>query len=184
MTFKPSRTTGIWKPDRITCKRFGVSFIKPDEDEPDADEIYEKLPVNLETMKKLMDERDRIFDEDGSQGDVDVNVDDVNVLEIIAENIERPSMDLFKAIFCDSEDEEEDIKKESDGDLGIKDGRFRPVFSKPTIKPTTKIQSITNGNPNEKRKSLVKLQCLEDFEEEDEFVVPKKRMRPSAADYM
>jgi G patch domain-containing protein 1 len=173
--FQHSRSTGTWVPDRITCKRFGVAFVKKDEEEEDEDKIYEKLAVNTETMTKLLEERDRILaDEQELPVDTQEEAEREEEPEVELEPLQRPPMDLFKAIFNDDsdEDEKDDMEEKEKEDLNKP---FRPVFSKPS-KPK-------QNSSDKKRASAVKLDSLEEFDGPPIFV-PRKKVRPSAADYM
>lgn len=158
---EPKRKKTSWKPDRITCKRFGVSFIKP-QDESAKDDLYEKLAVNTETMNKLLEERDRIMNvEDG----LDL-VEQEEEIEEIVEVVQRPPMDLFTAIFCDSEDDEKKPEQVEEA--------FRPVFSKSKTSIAKKEGS--------KRPGTIKLDSLEEFN--DIEVPSRKKLRPTAVDFM
>lgn len=182
--FEPKRITGTWKPDRITCKRFGVAYVKPTEEE--EEDLEKKLAVNPDTMMKLIEERDRMLNVDDGNGDnqggEEESGDEKNKIEEEVETIERPSMDLFKAIFCDSEEEEVVGSKVDVTEK--KESAFRPIFSN-NIK--NKKNGLGNaGSKGEKRKSAVKLDSLQEFEDDgdDEVAFVKKRVRPSAADFM
>jgi hypothetical protein len=160
-----TRTYHKWKPARITCKRFGVGYVAGDSDE---DSEPDKEVLNKQTMEALKTERDRILgvertdeksDAESLDGQQDVDFEQIPQMEI-----EKPSMDLFKAIFLDS-DEEQDNAKE--------DNALRPVFSKPKIAPKNEVTKL--------KKRGVQLDSIESFSEE---IVVTKKPRPSAADFM
>ncbi|KAJ3268664.1 G patch domain-containing protein 1 [Terramyces sp. JEL0728] len=112
-----TRTESAWKPCKILCRRVAVAYRK-DEDEDDIDP-EDKMALNPQTMEELMKERDRLV-VTGHIGDADKEVltkDDMmnEKEEEIVEEEEEPepepeevvvaSMDLFKAIFDDSDEE-------------------------------------------------------------------------------
>lgn len=134
---KVIRTTGKWKPSKLTCKRFGVLFKDDSDDEKDVPSLAEsKQALNPETMKDLIGERDRLLE----LGEISANIQDVSPNEVLTkedmmssfisgddlvkeedivmeeerEVVEKPSMDLFKAIFADSEDEDGAVEKKQD----------------------------------------------------------------------
>jgi G patch domain-containing protein 1 len=121
-----TRSVSEWRPDRLLCKRFGVPNPYPVESQDQIEEDkkqaeLDKEMLNDRTMGKLMMERDRHFldpesavrtGEVSSSGDSDVVVSDKQE-GIVEEDQEeeqpkkKPSLDIFKAIFADSDDEED-----------------------------------------------------------------------------
>ncbi|KAI8906268.1 hypothetical protein EDD86DRAFT_248564 [Gorgonomyces haynaldii] len=128
-----TRTFGAWKPDKITCRRFGVGFVERNS----AGDMMEKEALNASDMQELIQERDRVMQE-APQEPVEEEEEQVEI-EVPQT---RPPMDLFKAIFADS-DEEPEV--------------FKPVFTKPTkSKPKQE---------KDAKKKKIKLQSLEEFDD-------------------
>lgn len=131
-----TRSVSEWRPDRLLCKRFGVPnpYQVDSQGQVEEDKRQEELDkemLNDRTMEKLMKERDRQFldpessirtGEESSEGlgmakpgrQVGINEED----EDEEPPVEKPSLDIFKAIFADSDDEE-DIEDEEVRDLAI-----------------------------------------------------------------
>lgn len=102
---KPVRSESLWRPDKLLCKRFNVPApITTAEDESDAiaerrdrytKEIQEKLPEAVKRMEKVV-------------------VEPVELPDLPP--ILRPPVDLFKAIFEASSDEEEEDEEEDEAE--------------------------------------------------------------------
>ena len=162
---KDTRSYSTWNPDRITCKRFGVAYTKDETD--DIEEKPENEVVNQEVMDQLMNERDRIINQE-NQGAGMVEEDDRNLIEERGQEAvkltERPSMDLFLAIFADSDDES-DIKNDTFKNVS------GPVFktSKPAASPYIKVAQVI-------KKRNVNLACIGDEDTDGYSVVIKKKI--------
>jgi G patch domain-containing protein 1 len=139
-----TRAVTEWRPDRLVCKRFNVPNPYAGE-EKDGEQEDDKEILNEKTMRDLRDERDRRFNErttnfaeksneseDAPKGVEElkeiVEADKVNEKENEEEGeVEKPSMDLFKAIFADSDDDEE----EDHVGTKLEPVPVEPTFSKP-----------------------------------------------------
>lgn len=100
------------------CKRFDVPnpyYSKDQSEEEKRNALLEKEALNEKTMESIKQERNRLLaanhiiepqDEEHS-GDNEDSIQDRHILE-------RPSMDIFKAIFADSDSDSEKI----DGETG------------------------------------------------------------------
>ncbi|KAJ3372179.1 hypothetical protein HDU91_004114 [Kappamyces sp. JEL0680] len=119
------RTEYKWKPSKLTCKRFAVAFKDDSDDEDQAVLAESKQALNPETMKSLIEERDRI----AQSGEITADISTVAPIATVSHDDlfefmgqeedtadddgaelqvqDKPSMDLFKAIFADSSDEED-----------------------------------------------------------------------------
>ncbi|KAJ3220643.1 hypothetical protein HK099_004123 [Clydaea vesicula] len=130
--FVPKRTTKEWVPSRLLLKRFNVKNPfpnKPDSglqpvDKVDPRDKLDKIDVlNKEAMLEIINERDRIYYEGKSKKEIKELEDDASKeeeanMQMLAENEivkGRPSMDIFKAIFAnsdsDSDTDDSDIEK-------------------------------------------------------------------------
>ncbi|KAJ2995145.1 hypothetical protein HDV02_001030 [Globomyces sp. JEL0801] len=132
---KATRSIHKFKPNKLVCRRFGVVFIDDSDDEPeDVVDRQQKEALNSETMKKLITERDRLIEDGKLKSDLEVEEkterevltkDDMmaefgggmQLASLDAPNVEeelvlpeKPSMDLFKAIFADSDSDEEETE--------------------------------------------------------------------------
>ena len=98
------------------CKRFDVPNPHPDfkaeSEESKKKALQEKQALNEKTMESLKQERNRML---AANEILELQNDDELENELDGTNIpvqEKPSMDIFKAIFADSESESEAPHKE------------------------------------------------------------------------
>ncbi|KAJ3250954.1 hypothetical protein HK103_003044, partial [Boothiomyces macroporosus] len=151
-----TRSESTWKPCKILCRRVAVAYRKDDEgDEIDPED---KLALNAQTMEGLMNERDRMI-ATGQIKDPETEVltkDDMmneHEEEPVEEEEEEPeleqekvvaSMDLFKAIFDDSDDE-----MDVDGDapkvgLESRDKQEQNIVTGSTVGANATLNASTN----------------------------------------
>ncbi|KAH8833057.1 hypothetical protein DL96DRAFT_1677302 [Flagelloscypha sp. PMI_526] len=145
-----TRETIPWMPERLLCKRFGVKEPEVATPEPDlkaqaAEEVQrEEELAQAEKDVKLLD---------GPVGprdlaNVGLGEDEWQGRDTLT--YQRPSMDVFKAIFAsdeeDSEDEEED-KKDGDGDIAM-DSVDLDVPPPPPSLPTQPLASSDPVDPS------------------------------------
>ena len=125
------------------CKRFGVAHHDDNDEEPDKSILAEsKQALNPETMKSLIEERDKLL----QQGEISANLEDITpshsevkkddlLEEFMDEAIgqkeegvdaglddlgEKPSMDLFKAIFAEDSSSDHEDEESADQVLATK----------------------------------------------------------------
>jgi hypothetical protein len=108
------------------AKRFGIAYIDGEEEDDKHMLAESKQTLNPETMKNLMEERDKLAQHGEINADIrsmapDELLNGGNVEELMGKDmedepheeaapldiLEKPSMELFKAIFADSSDEED-----------------------------------------------------------------------------
>jgi G patch domain-containing protein 1 len=191
---KNTRTTTKWRPEKVLCRRFGVGWKQYyEDDDEDDDEDEKKVILNKDTMEKLVEERDRLL----QIGQVpslaaDIQVEETAVMEVdVADDAnavsdQKPSLDLFKAIFADSSDDESKQGnvmepavmepgpsflevEHPNASASIVEQPFRPVFTKPTRKEPL----------NQRRKKKTRPAPIVETSSEDRVV-----KRKFAADYM
>ena len=112
---KLTRSTLEWRPAKLVCKRFNVP-----NPYPDAVQMEEKDKdlLNSGTMDELMRERDRILaNQEPTTTELESEMLTRNDLLLQEESedeqneIQKPEMDIFKAIFADSDEEEDEVSK-------------------------------------------------------------------------
>jgi G patch domain-containing protein 1 len=123
-----------WVPDRIVCKRFNIA--DPYEDSREPKEKADSQPQQGESVEQWlrMDiQRDAVGG--GRTGNIEKS-------EAVVEEgvIELPSMDLFRAIFADS-DEEEDSDVES-VDMIVEEPPRPPVIPHEPIKTDIVMEEV------------------------------------------
>jgi G patch domain-containing protein 1 len=118
-----TRSTIEFRPSRLLCKRFNIANPFPPSKGTDGDaDGQEKEILNEKTMeelKQLVDTREgdgvsrkKKEDEvDGEKEKEDTKDDVVGVIEGIPEPENRPALDIFKAIFDASDDEDEGVSE-------------------------------------------------------------------------
>ena len=156
------RTITKWKPSKLTSRRFGVVHQNDSDDEKDKTVLAEsKQALNPETMKNLIEERDKMLQE----GEIlSVNLQDIAPTETItkkdmmedfldqsigqkeellevfgegmADDAEKPSLDLFKAIFADSDDDSD--QEEQDSSEVVKEEVSKKGNPTPMLQPLSK----------------------------------------------
>lgn len=165
------RTITKWKPSKLTSRRFGVVHQNDSDDEKDKTVLAEsKQALNPETMKNLIEERDKMLQE----GEIlSVNLQDIAPTETITKNdmmedfldqtigqkeeslevfgegvvddAEKPSLDLFKAIFADSDDDsdqdEQDSSEVKEEEEVSKKGAPNPILQ-PLLKPAVQVHEV------------------------------------------
>jgi G patch domain-containing protein 1 len=184
-----------WRPDRLLCKRFDVPnpYYSKDQSEDDKkNALLEKEALNEKTMESLKQERNRMLaanqiietqDEDDSMAVEDDNQD--------RQIIEKPSMDIFKAIFADSDSDADVTYKETfqqektSVHLNTEEKAetnqsllFRPVFRKKEERKRKEIPK-KNSKPPAVRPSSSGVKLVFDFEEEANQVLQKKKRNTS-----
>jgi G patch domain-containing protein 1 len=206
-----------WQPCKVLCRRFAIGYHQ--QEGLDENDELQKLALNPDTMDQLEKERDMLLESgrlQGTQDEVELLVVNQNEMKAedattnIEENIdeeeeviEKPSMDLFKAIFADSDDEQveeiaskhveeivapppiktaEPASTSATATLDTLDINFRPVFTKPT-------KRTSNMSLNKPRQKKVKSRPIVSLNEEEEMEPQETKMktskfRPSAEDFM
>jgi G patch domain-containing protein 1 len=208
---KNTRSITKWIPSKVLCRRFAVAWKQHHDEDEESEDESSKLILNKEKMEELQRERDRLIEEGGipslqnppvgdqvleneaDTGQLNTTIDSDEV-EVDDGPKEKPPMDLFKAIFADSDEDEDDReieKKPVSMSWGpIKpapaapmilpeslDQPFRPIFSN-AVKRDTK--ASLNKPRQKKQKTKAVISVIDDTPED----VPVTKIRPSAADYM
>ena len=226
--FGPDTTRSVtkWQPAKTLCQRFAVRYVEDSDLEDEEDRNIE--PLNAETMAVLVKERDAMLE----RGDANNMLEEVPQTEILtkdellaelhagfdmmknndAEAIEKPGMELFEAIFAESDNEEfeplpmdtSDIKAPTKVSSSSKEIDANEYFSSKASFSSTVIQKIapseSSVRPMFKKPKNVKSAGTEkkrkpkmtalSFDPEEEVEQPnvatskKPKVRPSAADYM
>ncbi|KAH8926086.1 hypothetical protein BT69DRAFT_1331609 [Atractiella rhizophila] len=134
-----TRETKVFYPDRLLCKRFGVANPHPDGPVAEPEERTSKLDEMLmekgyrpmpkeEKGAPLANVSAEAFPvaktgERRTLANVGLGEDETQGANTLT--YERPSMDIFKAIFADSEDEDEDDEKENSPTPLVADREFK-----------------------------------------------------------
>jgi G patch domain-containing protein 1 len=181
-----------WRPDRLLCKRFDVPnpYYSKDQSEDDKrNALLEKEALNEKTMESLKQERNRmlaanqIIETQYEEDSMEIEDDNQNF-----QTIEKPSMDIFKAIFADSDSESDFTNMETSHQekrtsvhLNVEEKPetnqsllFRPVFRKKEERKGKKI-SKKNLKPSTARPSSSGVKLVFDFEEEANQVSQTKK---------
>ena len=221
-----TRSVIKWQPAKTLCQRFAVRYVEDSDLEDEEDRNIE--PLNAETMAALMKERDAMLE----RGDTNKMLEEVPQTEILtkdemlaelhagfdimknndSEAIEKPGMELFEAIFAESDNEEleplpmdtSDIKaptnvlsspKEIDANeyFSSKASFISTVIQKiapneSSVRPMFKKPKIVKSNGTEKKRkpkiTALSFDPEEEVEQPNVAISKKPKVRPSAADYM
>ncbi|KAI8828502.1 hypothetical protein BC829DRAFT_450420 [Chytridium lagenaria] len=131
---KTSRSRLVFRPDRLLCKRFQVPNPYPPEKGKAAAATAITAKLNQEAEKEVLNEKSmnalksmvETFVGAGEGEDVKKNEEmRPDVEDVYKDEPERPSMDIFKEIFADSEDEDEE--SEDDEKIVIPKIEIKPI---------------------------------------------------------
>ena len=149
-----TRTTTEWRPDRLLCKRFNVPNPFPEAqselEEAKRKQEDEKEVLNERTMEELKRERDRQqYEQTETPGLETAHNEEMGIEEEEEEEEEevvKPAMDIFKAIFDDSDDEEdEDMEVRLDPCSYQNRNPFH--LNRPQIVPKVRLKRLYHLNP-------------------------------------
>ncbi|KAJ3192799.1 hypothetical protein HK101_005942 [Irineochytrium annulatum] len=160
-----TRRRAVFKPEKLLCKRFNVANPYPEKkgDKKDSHIVAqpppnEKNAVNFKAMADLREMAEVRVREDGAEGSTKKPIEQVEEKpeEAVAEP-ERPPMDIFKAIFADSDDDSED-DDEDDREEAIKDAaameETKLVAQAPDV---VKVKSAVDGAQSEAAKPTARI---------------------------
>lgn len=171
------RFTSTWKPSTLLCRRYAVGYVGDNSGGKDKKLAESKQPLNPETMKGLVAERDKLLQRGEINMDMEITAP-IEVLtkedmmnefmaekkdgfeEVVEEVVEeKPSMDLFRAIFADSDSSDSEGDTDPGMDIDVQPvAKIAPIAApKPAmVQPALVIIPPPTAEPKTQPKSILK----------------------------